>query len=191
MSKCNNGHIYGNYNINKDNTFRVCKCCGKKTTYPLDSDIATEIKKQEEASIFVSALIHNNGSIINNGDNIIRLFSGLLDSIFYINIPKNLQEQMINNMQMLVINNRDSFENKSLLNDVINTIECFRLFFRKEQFEVAIGMDNWKNDKEDEKTYEETCQKFDSIHSKLLEKFDKHLSMLYDTSHLVSKKASK
>lgn len=98
---------------------------------------------------------------------------------------------MINKMQMLVINNKDGFPDKSLLDDVIGTIECFRLFFRKEQFEIALGIDNWKNNADTDKTYEETCEKFDIIHNKLLEKFDKHLSVLYDNSQLVSKAAVK
>lgn len=191
MSKCNNGHIYGSYNINENSIVRVCKCCGEKTTYPLDADIITEIKKQEEASLFVNALIQDNGSIINNSDDVIRLFSGLLDNIFYINTTKENQEQMINKMQMLVINTKDDFPDKSLLDDVIGTIECFRLFFRKEQFEIALGIDNWKNNADTNKTYEETCEKFDIIHNKLLKKFDKHLSVLYDNSQLVSKAAVK
>ena len=180
MDKCGNGHKLGNYMFSDDrkSIYRACLCCGKKSSYPLTKEFVKQIEKQDTASKFVSTLIEQDPNIIKDSDDVVRLSGNLMDYMYYIDVSDDNHNSIVSSIDKL--NGREEFfVDRGRYELLGNVSDCFSMFFKKEELEIACGLDNFP-DVETKNYYEELVCSFDILYDEIENNFDKIFNDLYE-----------
>lgn len=146
----NNNHTYGQFKENKNNYYRICEICHKKTIYPKTNEIKNEIEKQVTAKKLLEIITKQKINIIKTNNNFIKLIACLLDNLSYLYLDDNKIEDILK--KITSINNyfNQNQESYQLINNTVNYLNQY--FYNPNT--------------------EEELSKLDIIHNELVERFN-------------------
>jgi hypothetical protein len=150
---CTNEHQYGPFKEIKNNYYRICKICNKKTIYPKDEDIKKEIEKQLSAKMLLEIITKQKINIIKKSDNFLKLIACLLDNISYL------------------------YLNETEIKDTLLKITNLNNYFNQNQENYQLIQDTLKylNEYFNGENNEEQLLKLDNLYNKLVQEFDKQI----------------
>lgn len=172
-NKCGDFHKFGPFIKDEKNGFhRTCLCCLKKSNYPNSDEIMKEFAKQEDASALLNVLLYQDISIIFSSDDYITLIGCLFDNLSYLYLNQETQDNFVKRASIL--NDYFNKDNEIRYQMINEFVDYLKLFFRKENMEIRLGLNSFPEDK---------AMELDLIYNAIKNKFDTEIEKIYDSKN--------